>query len=167
MNAIAERFASQGIGSIFLYTHEAHPGEHYPPLRSMEQKVKHAEALRDIYGVTRPILLDALDGACHRGYGGYPNMTWIFNRQGQVLYKAAWTDSASVERMLDYLIEVAERRKNRERLAPFLVERVEYRVQDRDAFYGGLERNGPQAVDDFITTFPESAPAKYRKNEES
>ena len=30
MNAIADRFSGQGVGSIFLYTHEAHPGEYYP-----------------------------------------------------------------------------------------------------------------------------------------
>lgn len=163
MNAAAERFASQGIGSIFLYTHEAHPAEHYPPLRSMEQKTRHAQDLRDVLGVTRPILLDALDGACHRAYGAYPNMTWIFSRSGQILYKANWTDTDSVTRMLDYLLTVGERRKSGERLSPFLVERVDYRVQDTDGFYEGLARNGQQAVDDFMTTFPDSAPEKYRK----
>jgi hypothetical protein len=30
MNGIADRFSSQDVGSIFLYTHEAHPGENYP-----------------------------------------------------------------------------------------------------------------------------------------
>jgi hypothetical protein len=66
MNAIAARFADQGVGSIFLYTNEAHPGERYPHLTSLEQKLRHARDLRDILGVRRPILVDALDGACHR-----------------------------------------------------------------------------------------------------
>lgn len=153
MNAAADRFASQGINSIFLYTNEAHPAEHYPHLTNMEQKVEHAEALRDIYGVSRPILLDALDGACHLAYGGYPNMTWIFNRQGRVVYKSDWTDTDSVVRMVDYLLEVQERRSNGERLTPFRVERLDYRIQDRDGFNAGLERNGPKAVDEFKTAF--------------
>ena len=80
MNAIADEFSAQEIGSIFLYTNEAHPGENYPPLRTMEQKFRHARALRDVLDVTRPILVDALDGACHRAYGSMPNMTWVFNR---------------------------------------------------------------------------------------
>lgn len=153
MNAAAERFASQGIGSIFLYTHEAHPGENYPRLTSMEQKYEHAQALRDVYGVSRPILLDALDGACHRRYGAYPNMTWIFNRTGSIMYKADWTDTDSVVGTLEYLLEVQERRKNRERLAGFRVERIEYRIQDNDSFNAGLERNGPKAVEEFKTAF--------------
>lgn len=153
MNAAAERFASQGIGSVFLYTHEAHPGEHYPALRSMEQKYQHAEALGDVYGVSRPIVLDSLDGAAHRRYGGFPNMTWIFNRTGSVMYKADWTDTDSVVRMVEYLLEVQERRQNRERLAGFRVERIDYRIQDRDAFDAGLERNGQKAVEEFKTAF--------------
>ena len=149
MNAAAERFAGQGVGSVFLYTHEAHPGENYPHLTSMEQKFKHATALRDVYGVSRPIVLDALDGACHRAYGSMPNMSWIFNRAGNILYKADWTNTESVVNGLEYFLDANERRKQRQLLAPFRVERIEYRIADREAFYRGLERNGPKAVTEF------------------
>ncbi len=153
MNQIAERFAPHGVASIFLYTHEAHPGEHYPHLTSMAQKLRHARDLRDRLGVTRPILVDALDGACHRAYGSMPNMTWIFNAAGVPVYKSDWTDSASVANALEYLVEALARRKSGERLAPFRVERLDLRRQDQAAFYAGLERNGPQAVREFRQAF--------------
>jgi hypothetical protein len=153
MNAIAERFAPHGVGSIFLYTHEAHPGEHYPHLTSMEQKFRHARDLRDILGVTRPILLDALDGACHRVYGSMPNMTWIFSGAGVPVYKSDWTDARSVENTVEYFLDVVVRRRGGERLAPFRVERLDYRTQDQAAFYRGLERNGPKAVREFREAF--------------
>lgn len=153
MNAIAERFAPDGVGSIFLYTHEAHPGEYYPHLTSMEQKFRHARALRDILGVTRPILVDALDGACHRAYGGMPNMSWIFNQAGLPIYKSDWTDAHSIENAILYFLDVNERRRNGERLVPFHVERLDYRRRDMAAFYQGLERNGPKAVREFRAVF--------------
>jgi hypothetical protein len=153
MNALAEKYADQKVGSIFLYTHEAHPAEIYPHLTSMEQKFKHARDLRDVLGVTRPILIDSLDGACHRAYGSMPNMTWIFNKSGMPVYKADWTDVDSVELGIEYLLRVGERRRNRERLAPFRVERLDFRVQDQAAFYKGLERNGPKAVQEFRDAF--------------
>lgn len=153
MNEIADRFALHDIGSVFIYTHEAHPGEHYPHLTSMEQKFTHARALRDVLGVTRPILLDALDGACHRAYGSMPNMSWIFNRAGVPVYKADWTHYSSVENALEYLISVSQRRKSGERMAPFQVERLDYRTSDREAFYAGLARNGPKAVAEFKKVF--------------
>ncbi len=154
MNAIADQYAGQNIGSIFLYTHEAHPGENVPHLTSMEEKFRHAHLLRDKLGVTRPILVDALDGACHRAYGSMPNMTWIFARSGLIVYKSDWTDAHSVENAIQYFSQIPKRRKEGERLAPFHVERLDYRNQERDQFYKNLECNGPKAVDEFRKAFP-------------
>ena len=149
MNELADNYADQNVGSIFIYTHEAHPGENYHPLRSMEDKVAHARDLRDILGVTRPIYLDALDGACHRAYGSMPNMTWIFNKRGVPIYKSNWSDHNSAANALDYFLDVTQRRRERELLAPFKVERLDYRNVDREAFYKGLARNGPRAVEEY------------------
>jgi hypothetical protein len=149
MNALADRFAPQDVGSVFLYTHEAHPGEYYPHHTSMEQKLRHASDLRDKLGVTRPILVDALDGACHRAYGSMPNMTWIIARSGVPVYKSDWTDHHSVANAIEYFLDVVTRRRAGERLAPFRAERLDFRNRDMDAFYKGLERSGPKAVREF------------------
>lgn len=149
MNELAKDFAPEGVGSVFLYTHEAHPGENYPHLTSMEQKYAHARALRDILGVTRPIVLDALDGTAHRAYGSMPNMTWIFNQAGVPVYKSDWTDHHSVRNTLEYALGVLQRRRGRERLVPFRVERLDYRAGNPEAFFAALARNGPKAVREF------------------
>ena len=153
LNTLADKYAADDVGSIFLYTNEAHPGENFPHHTSMEQKFRHAEALRDQLGVSRQILVDALDGACHRAYGSMPNMTWILNRTGTVLYKSDWTDAESVDNALAYFVDVAKRRKDRERLVPFRVERLDYRNADRLAFFNGLKLSGPKAVQEFIDAF--------------
>ena len=153
MNAMADKYAADKVGSIFLYTHEAHPGEHYPPLRSMEDKTRHAKALRDVKGVARPIVLDALDGACHRAYGGQPNMTWIINRAGIPIYKSDWTDANSIENAIVYFLDITNRRRGRERLAPFNVQRLDYRNTDQEQFFAGLAVNGPRAVQEFKDEF--------------
>ena len=118
----------------------------------MEQKLEQARALRDILGVKRPILVDALDGICHRAYGSNPNMSWIFSRAGTPIYKSDWTDSNSVENAIIYFIDVVKRRRGNERLAPFRVERLDFRTSDRHAFYEGLARSGPKAVREFEET---------------
>lgn len=153
MNAMAQRFAPQSVGSIFLYTHEAHPGEFYPHHASMAQKLRHARELRDRLGVTRPILVDALDGACHRAYGSMPNMSWIFAASGIPVYKSDWTDPASIANAVEYFLDVLTRRGVGERLVPFHVERLDFRHQDREAFYAALERNGPKAVREYRAAF--------------
>ncbi len=154
MNAIADRYSDRNVGAVFIYTHEAHPGENYPHLTSMAQKLRHASALRDILGVTRPILVDALDGACHRAYGSMPNMTWVFTNNGVPVYKSDWTDAASVDNAIEYLLKVTERRRSGEVLAPFHVERLDFRNHSRAAFYKRLEVKGPKAVREFQAAFP-------------
>lgn len=153
MNAIADQYSGSGVGSIFLYTHEAHPGENYPHLTSMEQKLSHARDLRDVLGVTRPILIDALTGECHRAFGSMPNMSWIFTRSGSPIYKSDWTDAGSIQNAVEYFLDVNTRRRSGERLAPFHVERLDFRTQDHEAFYAALERNGPKAVQEFREAF--------------
>ena len=153
MNAIAERYAERKVGSIFVYSHEAHPGESFPHHTSMEQKLEHAAALRDRLGVTRPILVDALDGSCHRAYGTMPNMTWIFNRRGQIFYKADWTEASSVKAAIESFLDLRRRRRERQQLRPFRVERLDHRVRDDARFYEGLERSGPKAVREYRALF--------------
>ncbi len=153
IDALAAELAPAGVGSIFLYTHDAHPGEVYPHLTSFEQKLRHARDLRGKLGMTRPILLDALDGACHRAYGSMPNMTWVFAQTGVAVYKADWTDVNSVATALDYFLQMRERRRSGERPAPFHAERLVFRRQDQAAFYEGLARNGPKVVREFREAF--------------
>jgi hypothetical protein len=153
MNSIADRFAERSVGSIFLYTHEAHPGENYPHLTSMEQKFTHARDLRDKLGVTRPILVDSLDGACHRAYGSMPNMSWIFTKAGTPIYKSDWTGANSVQNAIEYFLEVINRRRSGERVVGFNVERLDFRTRDQDGFMAGLERNGAKAAREFMDAF--------------
>lgn len=145
MDELARRYADRGVTSVFIYTREAHPGEHYPHHRTMADKRSHATAFRDQFEVQRPILLDDLEGSVHHEYGLLPNMSWIVGPRGRVLYKAAWTWAADIE---DALVTVLEQSTGRGGQI-FYSERAAWRDVDRAAFRAGLERAGPQAVRDF------------------
>jgi len=153
MNAVAEKYANRDIGALFIYTNEAHPGENFPHLQSMEEKFDHARKLRDRLGVTRKILADTLDGKCHRAFGSMPNMTWILTKSGIPIYKADWTDYVSVENALDYFLIMQDRRRSGQRLVPFSVQRLDYRESNREDFYRRLAENGERAVKEFREAF--------------
>jgi hypothetical protein len=132
-------------GWYFVYTREAHPGELLGAHTSFEDKLAAARRLRDELGITRPILVDDLEGTVHRAYGLLPNMSWVLDRGGTILYKAMWTSAARVD---DFL----ERRRTQRAglgIAPFHTEQLELRSLDRAEFYRGLERNGPRAGTEF------------------
>jgi hypothetical protein len=74
-----------------------------------------------------------------------PNMSWVLDRGGTILYKAEWTSAARIGDFLD------RRQAQRAALAnaPFHTEQLELRVLDREGFYRGLQRNGPPAATEF------------------
>ncbi len=151
MDHLAQDLETHKVASIFVYTHEAHPGENYPHHTSFGQKLRHARAFQKRFEVSRPILVDSLDGACHRAYGSMPNMSWIIDRGGRPVYKADWTDTHSVKSAVQTLLDMVERRRSsRQAFSPFKVERLEYRASDQPAFMKGLERSGPKAVTEYL-----------------
>ncbi len=135
--------------SVFFYTREAHPGEHFPAHRDMAQKLAHARAFIDRFGIERPVLVDDLAGTGHRLYGLLPNMTYVIGRGGRVLFRADWTDPPTVEAAIRYVIAARERRREGLALKPFYAELLGYRWSSQAAFMAGLEIAGPQAVSDF------------------
>ena len=146
---MAHKYAEAGIASVFLYTREAHPGEHFPAHRDLEQKIAHARAFKERYGIERPILVDDLAGTGHRLYGMLPNMTYLIGRGGRVLFRADWTDAATIDAAVQYVLAARARRREGLRLKPFYTEVVGYRWSDPAAFEAGLDVAGPQAVADF------------------
>ena len=137
------------MGWYFVYTREAHPGEHVGHHTTLDEKLANARLLRDDIGIRRPMLVDDLAGTAHRAYGLLPNMTWVIGRGGRILYKADWTSARTIEAFLQRHAEGRSRRPASGAVAPYLTEQVEYRDVDREAFYERLRRNGPRSYDEF------------------
>lgn len=147
---MAREYTQKGFNFAFVYTREAHPGEHYPAHRSLEQKLEQARAFQRLLEIERPILVDDLQGTGHSLYGRLPNMTYLIGKGGRVLFRADWTDPPTIQWALDYVLDARGRRNDGLRLGPFYAEIVGYRWSDQSKFQEGLQRAGQQAVvDDF------------------
>jgi len=146
---MAREYASKGFNFVFVYVREAHPGENYGAHQSMEQKLAHAQAFRELRKIERPILVDDLVGTGHKLYGELPNMTYLIGRGGRVLFRSDWTDPPTIELFLNYLLNVRARRSEGQRLTAFYAEFAGFRQNDRAEFMEGLKLAGQQAVDDF------------------
>lgn len=147
---MAREYADKGFAFLFVYTREAHPGQHYPAHRGQDQKLAHARAFKDHFEVQRPILVDDLAGTGHHLFGALPNMTYLISRAGKVLFRADWTDPPTIRHALDYVLLARNRRREGLRLMPFYAELAGYRWNDPEKFEEGLRRNGQQATDDWL-----------------
>jgi hypothetical protein len=147
---MARELTPQGVEFAFLYVREAHPGENRPAHRSIEDKVGAARTMIERWEMERPMLVDTFDGDLHKAYGLLPNMTWIVDRRGRVVYKASWTDERTIRLALEQMQFEAEHREQKTRLLPYEVEWRPARPADRAPFLEGLLRNGPRAVREYI-----------------
>ncbi len=136
MQEMAEKYADQAHFP-FVYIREAHPGEVYPPHESLEQKIKHAWALREL-GKKTPILIDTLYGHVHRAYGGPSNMTLIMDATGHIAYRAAWTVAEDIEAALQEILEMRTRRKEGKSISTYYREMLGMHVnRGNQQFLGG------------------------------
>lgn len=165
MDALADRYRDRAVRSVFIYTREAHPGEHLPHHTSVDDKRRQAQAFRRECGVRRQILIDDLAGSVHRAYGLLPNMTWIIGTGGFIHYKAAWTHSSDVASVLDDVLEYQDQRAVM-RWIPFYTERSAWSSRDRARFRDGLLRAGPQALADYERMLKTHATASRAPSEQ-
>jgi hypothetical protein len=152
MEELADNSADDDVGGVLIYTHEAHPAENAPPHRSMEDKQAMARRLAEMFPPIRPILLDALDGACHRAYGGMPNMTWVFNQACQPVFKAEWTVPAVVAGTVSYQLQLLKPLAGNESMLLHAGEMVMGLVVDTEDHDCIMEDTGEQAIADFRET---------------
>jgi hypothetical protein len=89
--------------------------------------------------------VDDLEGTVHGAFGRLPNMSWVLDRGGTILYKAMWTSAAHVGASL----ESRETAPSGPGSSTFYAEQLAPVARDRPAFQRGLERNGPRAVTEF------------------
>ena len=148
---MAKEFADDGVQFIFLYAREAHPGDNKPHHSSMEQKLQYARDFVEMWSIDRPMYVDDLDGPVHKAYGMLPNMTWIINSAGQIVYKANWTDHRTVKMAVEQLIAERDLRRAKARITPYSIEWQPNRENPVVKFMGGLyDVSGERAVAEFI-----------------
>ncbi len=148
---LREKYRSQGFEFFIVYVREAHPGENFPHHGSFEQKLAHAEKLRELEGIEIPILVDDLAGTAHRAYGLLPNMVYLIERDGTVVYKSDWSDSHELDGMCESLIRLdGMRARGVPIIRQSVTERLHWIPMDpahRERIY---RRSGDKAIKDYL-----------------
>lgn len=91
---------------LVLYVREAHPGERTGAHETLSQKRACARRVREEYGEVRPVLVDDLDGELHDRLGGFPNMLYVVNPEGRVVYRGYWADPDRLRTVLEHREEL-------------------------------------------------------------
>ncbi len=137
-----DRFGDQ-VEFVMLYVREAHPGEHFSQSETMEEKLEHARALKDFYGISWTVAADSIDGDLHRALDPKPNSAFLMNSEGKILFRALWAaDDGALLQALDAVTTGGTLQKKQSTAMIVPVARAMGHVQ------AVMERGGPQAVRD-------------------
>lgn len=102
-----EDFKDEPIAFFTVYVREPHAGEarfwRYKQPKSYDEKLSNARLLILQKKVTMPLLLDGMDELVHRRFGRLPNMTYVIDKTGRIVYKSMWTRHAELREFLEEL----------------------------------------------------------------
>ena len=85
---------------LVVYVREAHPGEKAGQATTIDEKIGYAKRNKDEYSEKRRIAVDTLEGKWHHDWGLLPNMVYVINPEGKVIYRADWSFARHVDRVL-------------------------------------------------------------------
>ena len=162
-------YRNHGFQFLIIYAREAHPGENYSHHRSFEQKKEYARKLRELDNVSEiPILLDDIEGSTHLAYGLLPNMVYLVDREGIVVYKSDWTDAHEIDGMCASLLRLDEMKaKGVPIIRQGVSERLHWIAMDpvqRESVY---RRSGEKAIQDYFKakgSLPYASDAEKRES---
>ena len=156
-NQLYSKYRNKGFEFFTVYVREPHPGESYGPHKSWEQKLQYARECQKQDGIENPMLVDDLAGTVHQLYVLMPNMIYIVDKDGKIVYKAIWTDHEEVELVLKNLELADELRAKGMRVKPSYTEKInyvpaEYASGIRETVF---DRAGKQAWEDYQKVYPQ------------
>ena len=149
--ALYRQYKKLGFEFFIVYTREAHPGENYPHHDRFEQKLAQARKLRELDKVDdMTILIDDIHGPTHTAYGQLPNMIYLIDRDGGVVYKSDWTDAQELDGMCSSLVRRDELKAKK---VPIIRQGISQRLHwipmepaHREKIY---RRSGEKAIRDY------------------
>jgi hypothetical protein len=150
MNRLAGEFPE--VSFLVLYVREAHPGARIPAHRSYAEKLQHARALAQQHGERRTVLVDDLEGTAHRALGGLPDMLYLTDAAGIIVYRAKWaTLAAAGAALLQFR-------------AGQLLDGIPspYRIGPPWRVVHALRRAGPDAIAHFLRAYPRLVCRQWR-----
>ena len=78
------------VAFVMLNVREAHPGENYPQPETMDDKMDHAQTLKEFYQLPWTVAVDDIDGTLNIAMDGKPNSTYLMDRDGKIVFRSVW-----------------------------------------------------------------------------
>ena len=85
---------------LVVYVREAHPGSRRGAHTGLDNKIERAREVQNDFREKRKMLVDDVEGSMHQAYGSFPNMVYIIDPDGQVVYRCDWSFAKRIDAVL-------------------------------------------------------------------
>jgi MoaA/NifB/PqqE/SkfB family radical SAM enzyme len=104
MEELAEKYKDQGVEFLLVYIIEPHPEEKgyeriVQPATDEERARLARETIRECK-IRRKTVIDTMDNDFYMAYGGCPNMVYVINPDGMIVYHDRWASHVHVGEFL-------------------------------------------------------------------
>lgn len=108
MDELRTKYADRDVEFVAMYVREPHAGERgFPEYRDHENfahKMEVAKELQELKGVKLTIGVDDMSQEQHAKLGNLPNMAYVVNREGTVVYHNTWQHADDIDAALAKLV---------------------------------------------------------------
>jgi len=112
MEQLAKKYGARDVQFVVIYVREPHPGERafrqYQKHTSYEHKVRYAQELVRLKAMNIPVIVDGIDESVHRVLGNLPNLAYVIDKDGRIVYKSTWTNAEHIDELLSELTSDGE-----------------------------------------------------------
>ena len=144
MNRLAKE--NNDFNFLLLYVREAHPGKLINAHNTIKEKCELANRLQTEDNIeNRTIIIDDINGTVHKMLGALPNMVFIINTNGQIIFKEEWNNVIHLQKAIKEFKATQKPMQQKWAMLPFPNIPLEYKIFKRTGWDAGL---------DFIVALP-------------
>ncbi len=99
------------VAFVVVYVREAHPGSRRGAHADLQGKTAFAEEMKAEFKENREVLVDSVDGDMHKAYGSFPNMVYIIDPEGTVVYRCDWSFAKKIDAVLQNRPEINDQER--------------------------------------------------------
>ena len=108
MHQLQEKYESRDVEFLAMYVREPHAGERgfrqYRKHETFEHKMAVARELEELKDMTITLGVDDMSEQQHAALGNLPNMAFVVDKRGQVVYRNTWQHAEDIDRALAQLV---------------------------------------------------------------
>ncbi len=108
MHQLQDKYRSRDVEFLAMYVREPHAGErgfrHYRDHESWEHKLEVARELEALKDMTITLGVDDMSQQQHGALGNLPNMAFVVDKDGKVVYRNTWQHAEDIDAVLAQLV---------------------------------------------------------------